>query len=82
MTTSDHRQAKRKRVLKGARILMPELGISCDCAVRDLSETGACLVLTAPVAISASFELALYDETIKPCRVVWRAGRRVGVVFG
>jgi len=82
MTTPDHRQAKRKRVLKGARILMPELGISCDCAVRDFSETGACLVLTTPVAVSASFELALYDNTIKQCRVVWRAGRRVGVAFG
>jgi hypothetical protein len=82
MTTPDQRQAKRKRVLKGARILMPELGISCDCAVRDFSETGACLVLTTPVAVTASFELALYDDTIKQCRVVWRAGRRVGVAFG
>jgi hypothetical protein len=82
MTTPDQRRTKRKRVLKGARILMPAIGISADCAVRNLSETGACLVLTAPVAISDAFELAMYDHTIRPCRVVWRAGRRVGVVFG
>jgi hypothetical protein len=82
MATPDQRRTKRKRVLKGARILMPAIGISADCAVRDLSETGACLVLTAPVAIGDNFELAMYDRTIRSCRVIWRAGRRVGVVFG
>jgi hypothetical protein len=62
---------------------MPDLGISGDCAIRDLSESGACLVLITPVAISDTFELAMYDATIKRrCRVVWRAGRRVGVAFG
>jgi hypothetical protein len=78
---ADERRIMRKRVFKGARILMPELGISSDCAIRDLSETGACLLLTAPVGICDTFELAMYDMTIKPCRVVWRAGRRVGVAF-
>ena len=78
---SDKRQAKRKRVLKGAQILIPSLGISVDCAVRDLSETGACLVLTAPVAITDNFELALYDGAIRQCTVVWRTSRRLGVSF-
>jgi len=79
--TLDKRQAKRKRVLKGARILIPSLGISVDCAVRDLSETGACLVLTTPVAITDNFELALYDGAIRQCSVVWRTPRRLGVSF-
>jgi hypothetical protein len=78
---SDRRQARRKRVLKGARILIPSLGISVDCAVRDLSETGACLVLTAPVAVTDNFELALYDGAIRKCSVVWRTSRRLGVSF-
>lgn len=83
MTTQDKRLAKRKRVLKGARILIPSLGISVDCAVRDLSKTGACLVLTTPVAITDSFELATYhDGVIKQCSVVWRTGQRIGVSFG
>ena len=77
----DRRQAKRKRVLKGARILIPALGISVDCAVRDLSEDGACLILTAPVGVTDSFELALYDGTIRQCTVVWRTSRRLGVSF-
>jgi hypothetical protein len=81
MTTDDRRQAKRRRVLKGARILVPEMGISCDCAIRDLSEIGAGLIFTTPVAIGETFELAMYDNTIKQCRVVWRAGRRAGVAF-
>jgi hypothetical protein len=68
-------------VLKGARILIPSLGISVDCAVRDLSETGACLVLTAPVAVTDNFELALYDGAIRQCRVIWRTPRRLGVSF-
>jgi PilZ domain-containing protein len=81
MRTQDQRQAKRKRVLKGARILIPSLGISVDCALRDLSQTGACLVLTTQVAITNEFELATYDGAIKQCRVVWRTASRVGVSF-
>jgi hypothetical protein len=80
--TSDKRQARRKRLLKGARILIPSLGISVDCALRDLSESGACLVLTAPVAVTDNFELAMYDGVIRQCRVVWRSGRRIGIAFG
>jgi hypothetical protein len=83
MTMQDKRLAKRKRMLKGARILIPSLGISVDCAVRDLSETGACLVLTTPVAITDSFELATHhDGAIKQCSVVWRTAQRIGVSFG
>jgi hypothetical protein len=77
----DRRQARRKRVLKGARILIPSLGISVDCAVRDLSEIGACLILTTPVGVTDSFELALYDGAIRQCNVVWRTARRLGVSF-
>jgi hypothetical protein len=82
MTEAEHRHSKRKRVLKGARILVPEFGISADCAVRDVSETGACLVLIAPVAITDTFDLSMHDNVIRRCRVVWRVGRRVGVAFG
>lgn len=82
MTTDDRRQARRRRVLKGARILVPEMGISCDCAIRDLSENGAGLIFTTPVAIGETFELAMYDNTIRQCRLVWRTGRRAGVAFG
>jgi hypothetical protein len=82
MTTQNRRQTKRRRVLKGARILIPSLGISVDCAVRDISNAGAGLIMTSPIAISDSFELALYDGIIKPCRVVWRTASRIGVSFG
>jgi hypothetical protein len=82
MATQNKRQAERKRVLKGARILIPSLGISADCALRDLSETGACLVLTTPVALTDSFELAMDDGVVKQCRVVWRTARRIGVSVG
>jgi hypothetical protein len=83
MATPEKRRAKRKRVFKGARILVPSLGISVDCAVRDLSETGACLVLITPVAIPDGFELATHhDGAIKQCRVVWRTAQRIGVSFG
>jgi len=74
---------KAKAGVQGARILVPSLGISVDCAVRDLSETGACLVLITPVAIPDGFELATHhDGAIKQCRVVWRTAQRIGVSFG
>jgi len=50
-----------------------------DCTIVDYSPGGACLDV-GPVNLPQRFEL-LWGTTKKKCRVVWKAGRRAGVVF-
>ena len=69
-------------MLKGARISFHHLTTSTDCTVRNLSDTGACLVVTSQVGVPDDFDLVLErDHSIKRCHVEWRAGPRIGVSF-
>jgi hypothetical protein len=76
----DGRKAPRHRVLKAGTISFGGGGITCT--VRNLSDTGAALDVTSPVGIPDSFVLVLDTEDAqRPCRVVWRKEKRIGIVF-
>jgi len=76
----DGRKATRRRVLKAGTVSFGGGGITCT--VRNLSDTGAALDVTSPVGIPDSFILVLDAETSqRPCRVVWRKEKRIGIVF-
>ena len=51
-----------------------------DCRVVDYSAGGACLEISGQIKLPSRFEL-LFGGTKKRCRVVWSAGRRLGVAF-
>ena len=51
-----------------------------DCRVVDYSPGGACLEVWGQPKLPNRFEL-LFGSTRKRCRVVWTAGRRLGVAF-
>ncbi len=73
-------RAPRQRVLKAGAIHFG--GGVIDCTVRNLSETGAALEVASPVGIPESFTLAtVADNVRRPCHVVWRKERRIGVAF-
>jgi PilZ domain len=74
----ENRIAARHRVLKGGRILFG--GGSIDCTVRNISETGAALEVTSPLGIPTEFTLET-DGNKRPCRVVWRKEKRIGIAF-
>ena len=74
----EHRIAPRHRVLKGARIEFG--GGAIDCTVRNLSDTGAALDVTSPLGIPTEFTLVT-DSDHRPCRVVWRKEKRIGITF-
>lgn len=74
----EHRIATRHRVLKGASIRFG--GGSIDCTVRNISETGAALDVTSPLGIPTEFTLVTESQQ-RPCRVVWRKEKRIGVTF-
>jgi hypothetical protein len=77
---SSPRTAQRRRVLKAGSIQFG--GGSIDCTVRNVSETGAALEVVTPLFIPDRFTLAVQvDQLKRPCRIVWRKQRRIGVTF-
>jgi hypothetical protein len=77
---SEHRIAQRHRVLKAGTIEFG--GGAIDCTVRNVSDTGAALEVVTPLFIPDDFTLVFQTEHVKrPCHIVWRKERRIGVRF-
>jgi hypothetical protein len=81
----DKQRQARYRVLKGAHITFKGHGAAIDCAVRNLSDRGACLKVESPIGIPDSFDLVLDPASVRTsvrnCRVTWRKATRIGVEF-
>jgi hypothetical protein len=77
----EQRAKSRARSLHGGSICFNH-SAAIDCVVKNCSDTGACLEVASPIGIPESFVLTLNkDQTTKPCRVIWRTSRRLGVTF-
>jgi hypothetical protein len=63
-----------------AKIIVSPQAPAIDCNVVDYSPGGACLEVRGQLKLPSRFEL-LFGGTKKRCRVVWNAGRRLGVAF-
>ena len=68
------------RVSNGAKIVVSPKDPMIDCALVDFSPGGACLDVGPQVVLPPRFEL-VHGNTRKRCRLVWKAGRRIGVSF-
>lgn len=76
----EHRISPRHRVLKAGTIEFS--GETLPCTVRNLSDTGAAIEVNSPLWFPDRFVLAVASEGWrKPCRVVRRDERRIGVAF-
>ena len=79
---ADKRRASGRRVLKGGKITFHQLGTSRDCTIRNLPDTGACLIVTSQVGIPNEFNLVTdSDKAVRPCCVEWRSRNKIGVSF-
>jgi len=75
----ERRRAPRLRTFKGGSISFGSAW-AVDCIIRNLSKTGACLELQAPVPDTVS--LLIKPELLrKTCDVAWRSSGRIGVCF-
>jgi hypothetical protein len=77
----ERRRVARHRTLKGARITFQGHRVSIDCAVRNLSDRGACLKVESPIGIPDTFDLVLDSATVRHCRVTWRKATQIGIEF-
>jgi hypothetical protein len=74
------RIAPRHRILKAGTIEFGGGGI--DCTVRNISETGAALDVVTPLFIPDRLTLFVPSDQLKrPCHIVWRKEKRIGVAF-
>jgi hypothetical protein len=63
-----------------AKIIVAPKSPAIDCSLVDYSPGGACLELFPMVKLPDRFQL-LYGNVRKHCRIAWRRGIRIGVVF-
>jgi hypothetical protein len=76
----EKRVAPRHRVLKAGTIEFG--GGAIDCAVRNVSKTGAAFEVASPVGIPEKLTLVIPGDGLNfSCRVIWRLGLSVGVKF-
>lgn len=77
----EHRAAKRFRVLKSAKIVFDDW-TAMDCAIRDISETGAKIKVEGAARLPHKFRLLVTsDNTIRDVQVAWFHHDLVGVAF-
>ena len=78
----EHRASRRRRVLLGAKLVYADGAISVDCALRDLSSSGARITLKAEQALpNELFLLDLREGVAYEATVVWRRVPDVGLAF-
>jgi hypothetical protein len=79
---SDLRTDSRSRTLLGAQIVFNNRCSTIDCTVRDLSPTGAKVLVSPHVAIPDEFDLNIPQSQRKHrARIMWRDADSCGVRF-
>jgi hypothetical protein len=79
IAVEDRRKAPRRRILKSGTIMLGSAKVPC--AVRNLSEIGACLVVQTTFGIPGTFKCVMPDRTPQTCQVIWRDDTKLGVRF-
>ena len=76
------RDSDRKRVLKGAHIAFNDEFSSVECVIRNLSETGAYIVVKDGILVPNQFVLHSELDGFKvECEIMWRKANTFGVRF-
>jgi hypothetical protein len=82
MTENERRTQRRSRVLKGGKLIFQNRTIVIDCAVRDLTPTGAHIRTAESHALPPELELLiLSDKLIYLAKVQWQKGTEAGLSF-
>jgi hypothetical protein len=77
---SERRDTARQRMLKAGTIIYNNSSSVCDCTVRNVSKTGACLMVASPLGLPEEFDLSM-EGARRHCTVTWRRADRIGVKF-
>ncbi|MBB4268038.1 PilZ domain-containing protein [Roseospira visakhapatnamensis] len=75
------RSAKRRRIVKGAWLVMGDGETTIYCVVRDISATGARVKLSETTQIDGRLRLTLSDGETLDAEVVRHVGEEIGIRF-
>jgi len=79
---SDQRIAPRLKALLAAKISFNNGQSTLDCLIRNLSDTGAKLIVSAAVTLPECFDLIIPQKSeTRRARIAWRRGEEIGVRF-
>ena len=79
---AERRPKPRSRVLLSGIVVHGDGAYSFDCSFRNLSETGARVVVGRTSQFPSQFFLInIRDRVAYDCKVVWNRGNEVGVTF-
>lgn len=82
MAEEDKRTALRHRVLKAAKIITMDNTSVIDCTVRNMSDTGAQVIIEKSVKMPEEFHFFLANgDTVRDAVLAWHRGDRVGLKF-
>jgi len=80
---SQRRGAARKRALLAGKLSNEDSSVTVDCTIRDLSDTGALVELSAPEMLPKTLRLLqIKDGIVWDVQVAWRRGNRMGLTLG
>jgi hypothetical protein len=77
----NRRVTGRRKTLKSAKIIFNKKQSVIDCFVRDISDTGAKLVVSDMVAVPKTFTLVFNDGSSHQCERVRAHGQELGIRF-
>lgn len=77
----DNRNTQRHRTLKGAKIVLNDGFSTFQCTVRNMSDTGAKLLVASIIGVPHTFTLAMDDGRKFDCETAWRTETEIGVRF-
>jgi len=81
-TTGERRTKVRRKALMTGTMRFKTRSGTLSCVVRNLSMTGAKLVVTGSMWVPENFELEIQHQDIRiDARPVWRGATEMGVVF-
>jgi hypothetical protein len=75
----ERRQQPRRRMLKSGKILLGKHPMPC--AVRNITERGACLKVQTTEGIPDVFDFLFPGEPVRTCKTMWRDDTQIGVMF-
>jgi hypothetical protein len=79
---TEARTSRRHLTLKTAKIVFEHTRSSVDCAILNISDGGACILVPRLADIPNAFRLVVDpDGKTYACSVRWKSGNRVGLAF-
>lgn len=79
---SENRRDERLLTFRTGKISGVDQSDQIDCAVLNVSRSGACILVPDGIAVAEILELVIdREDAPRVCRRIWQEGSRIGLVF-